>query len=116
MIGDDFLASGCSRSGERWIERATGDDGLEGGQERLALLAHRGEVASDPGERVGSGVAAEAVRYLLVPLEPTQVPLRLVVVEGDRQVVEEGAPRVLVEEEAFEQIARRRLRQAAPLS
>jgi hypothetical protein len=28
-----------SRSGRRWIERATGEDGVEGSQERLALLA-----------------------------------------------------------------------------
>ena len=31
---------GGSRSGEGRIERLAGEDGLEGGQQRLALLAH----------------------------------------------------------------------------
>src|SRR5258708_20631972 len=106
---------GRSRSGERWIERPTGDDRLEGGQERLALLAQGCQVASDPGERCCPRVAAEAVGDLLLNLEPAQIPLRLVVVEGNRQVVEEGQHRRLVEQEASKQVAGGRLRQASAL-
>jgi len=52
---------------------------------------------------------------LLLDLEPAQIPFRLVVVEGDAQVVEEGEHLLLPQQEPFEQVARGRLRQPASL-
>lgn len=49
-----------SRLGASRVERATGDDGFEGGQVRVSLLTHCCQMTSAPGEGVGSGVAAEA--------------------------------------------------------
>src|SRR5262245_50496151 len=95
-----------SRSGKRGIERAVDEDGLESGQRRLALLAQRREVPSLGGERCRSHVAAEAARNLLLDLEPAQIPLGLIVIEGDGQVGEEGQHLVLPQEQPFEQVTR----------
>ena len=67
-----------SVSAQGGIERATGEDGLQGGQERLALLAKGRQVASEPGEGVRAGIAAEAAGDLLLRLEGSQVALGLV--------------------------------------
>src|SRR5258708_24143223 len=67
-------------------------------------------------ERFGTGIAAEAARGLLVQLEPAQVALRLIVVEGNAWVVEEGEHGLLVQVESFEQIARRKLLYAPALA
>ena len=40
-------------------------------------------------------------------LEVAQITLCLVVVEGNRQIVEEGEHLVLLQQESFEQVARR---------
>jgi len=37
----------CDSSGEGWIERLASEEGLEGGQQRYALLAQRREVLFD---------------------------------------------------------------------
>ncbi len=72
------------------IERLASEDGLQGSEERHALLAHRGEVASDASERLGAAVGAEGARNFLLDLEHAQILLRLVIVEGDGEVVEES--------------------------
>ncbi len=90
------------RSGEGGIERLAGKDGLQGGQQRLALLAQGREVAAQAGERLGAGIAAEAARHLLLDLEPTQVALGLVVIEGNCEIVEEGQHLVLAEHEPLQ--------------
>jgi hypothetical protein len=102
-------------SGEGRREGLAGEDGLEGGEQRLALLAQRRQVASEAGERIGSRVAAEAARDFLLDLEPAQGTLGLVVLEGDGEIVQEGEHPLPVQHEALEQGARRRLGQAAPL-
>jgi hypothetical protein len=72
------------------------EDGFEGGKQRLALLAHSGQVGSEAGEGVSACIAAEAARDFLLDPEPSQVALGLVSVEGARQVVEEGERLVLL--------------------
>ena len=57
---------------------------------------------ADPGERLGAVVRAEATRNLLLDFEHAQVTLSLIIVEGDRQVVEERQHLLLAEQEAFE--------------
>src|SRR5712691_13339628 len=102
-----------SRSGERRVERLAGEDGLQGGQQRLALVAQGRQVASEARERRATGIAAEAAGDFLLQLEPAQVTLRLVVVEEDGKVVEEGQHLVLPEGESLEQVARGRLGEAS---
>ena len=46
----------CDSSGEVWVEWLTGDDGFEGGEQRHALLAEGGKVASEAGERIRAPV------------------------------------------------------------
>src|SRR5690348_2005957 len=110
------LARLCSRSDEGRIEGLAGEDRLEGGQERLALLAQRREIPAQARERISSCLAAEAARDFLLHLEPAQVAFRLVIVEGDGEVVEEGQHLLLAEGEALEQVARRRLGEPAALT
>src|SRR4051794_39908181 len=43
---------GGNNSGERGVERLTGEDGLEGREHGVALFSQGGEVPADPGEGV----------------------------------------------------------------
>lgn len=94
-------------SDEGGIERLTGEDRLERREERLALLAKRGQIASDARECCSAAGRTKAARDFLLDLEHAQVVLGLVVVEGDRQVVEEGQDLLLAEPELLEEIAGR---------
>jgi hypothetical protein len=91
-----------SRSGERRIEWSASEGRLESGQQRLALLAQRCELASQAWKRCGPCIAAEAPRDRLLDLEPAQVALCLVVVEGDGEIIQEGEYLLLAEGEPFE--------------
>src|SRR5258707_1312042 len=84
-----------SRSAPGGIERTTGEDRLQRGEQRLALLAKRREIAAQAGECVRARIAAEAARDLLVHLEGPQIPLSLVIVEGNGEVLKEGQRLVL---------------------
>jgi hypothetical protein len=53
-------------------------------------------------EGVGPCVAAEAAGDFLLDFEPAQVTLCLVVVEGDREVIEEGEDLLLAKQETLE--------------
>ena len=75
-------------------------------QEALALLAHGCKIAAEAGERVRARIAAETARDLLVHFEGAQIPLSLIIVEGNGEVLEEGQDRRMTESEPFEQIAR----------
>ena len=110
LLGASYGQLIGNRSGRRWIERVTSEDSGEGRQERLALLAESRQIPSD--RRIGSGslVAAEAARDLLLDLESAQIAFRLIVIEGDGQVIEEGERLLLLEQEPFEEVARGRLR------
>src|SRR2546422_1202449 len=52
-----------------------------------SLLTQTGDVATNASERLGSLLAAEATRYLLLYLGHTQVPFSLVVVKGHSEVM-----------------------------
>src|SRR5258707_15469545 len=54
-------------------------------------------LAAEACEGVSAGIAAEAAGHFLLHLERPQVALGLVVVEGNRQVVQEGEHRVLAQ-------------------
>src|SRR5262249_9665465 len=110
------LKSGSSRSGEHRIEGPTGEDGVEGSQKRLALLAQRRQVAADRRVRRRAVVSAKTASDLLRDLEPAQIALGLVVGEGNREVVEEDEHLVLAEEEAPQSIAGGRLCQPSALA
>src|SRR5258708_27939745 len=105
-----------SRSAQGRIEWRTGEDGLQRGQQRLALLAQGRQIAAQACEGVRARVAAEAARHLLVQLEGPQIALGLVVVEGDGQVREEGEHLVLAQPQALQEIARGRLLDASALA
>jgi hypothetical protein len=79
-------------SGEAWKVWLTSDHRLEGGQQRHALFSEGGQVAAQAGERVGSAVRAEAPGDLLLDFEQAQIAFRLIVVEGDGQVVKARLP------------------------
>jgi hypothetical protein len=64
----------------------------------------------------GSTLRAKRAGDFLLHLEYAQILLRLVVVEGNRQIVEEGEHLVLPQQKSFEQIARGGLRQPTALS
>ncbi len=100
---------------EGWTERRAGEERLEGGQEPYLLLSQGGEIASEASERYRSPLRAETARDLLLRFEQAQVPLRLVVIKGNRQIVEEGEDLVLPEEEPFEQVADRELLEPSTL-
>jgi hypothetical protein len=110
-----FDVSSC-RSGKGWKDGPTGDNGLEGGQQRLDLLAQGRQVAAEPGQRRGLGVAVEAAGDLLQDIEATETALRPVVVEGDRRDVEERQHLFSDQDRPFEQVAGGRLRQASALA
>lgn len=80
------------------------------------MLAQGREVASQAGEGRGSCVAAETAGDFQLDLEAAQVALSLIVVEGDRQIVEERQYLLLDKDEPFKQVARGRLREASVLA
>lgn len=75
-------------------------------EEGSALLMQRGEIAAQTSEGLRACVGAETARDLLLGLEQAQIPLGLIVVEGNRQVVQEGEDLSLPEPQALQQIAR----------
>jgi len=103
-------------SAQSRVEWLAAKEGLQCSQERHPLLAHRGQVATDPGERFGTAVRSERASNLLLDLEHAQVLLGLVVVEGDGEVVQEGQHRVLAYPQAIEQAAWGRLLQTSALA
>ncbi len=60
IVGTMSVLRDRSKSAQRRIERATGEDGLQGGEERLALLAQGRQIPAEPRERLRAGIAAEA--------------------------------------------------------
>src|SRR5260221_7114409 len=103
-------------SGELGREKLAGEDGLHGGKQRGALVAQGRQIASQHSERAGAGVAAEAAGDLLLDLERAQIALSLVVVEGNRQVIEEGQDRLMPQDQPLQKIARRGLFQSSSLT
>ena len=89
-------------------ERLTSTEGLQCGHERQALLAKRGELPAQAGERLRAAGRAAGARELRRDLEHRQVLLRLSVVEGDRELSEEGEHLLLAQPEARQQLARGR--------
>jgi len=77
-------------SGQGRVDELSGEDGCERGQQRDTLLVQRREVATNARERRSAAGCAEAARDLLLDFEHAQVAFGLIVIEGDRQVVEEG--------------------------
>lgn len=61
-----------------------GEEGFQRREEWVALLPQRGEVAAEPGEGGATTIGAKATGDLLLHLQHAQVPLGLIVVEGDR--------------------------------
>jgi len=104
-----------SRSAQGGIERPTGEDGLQRSEQQVALLAKGCQIAAQARECGSTGIAAEAAGHFLLHLAGPQVALGLVVVERDRQVVEEGEHLLLAQPPTFEEIARRRLLDPSPL-
>ena len=78
-------------------------DGIEGAE---CVLAGGGDLAADAAERLGGVLAAEQSGDLLLKLHHPDVTLRLIVVEGDVKVGEEGLDLGAVPVEPFKQIPR----------
>src|SRR5260221_13405050 len=92
----------CSaQGGQEW---ATGEDGVGGLQEGVPPLAQRRSIAPDAAIRVRASVSAEAPRDFLLHLVHAQILLRLVVIEGKGEVVQEGEHLGLAEPELLEPI------------
>jgi site-specific DNA recombinase len=73
------------------------------------------QLAAQPTKGFGARHRAEGARDFLLDFEHAQIPLGLVVVEGDREILEEGQDLVLSHPKAFEQLARGRLLEASTL-
>src|SRR5260221_5239294 len=91
------------------MECSTGEGGLEGVEDRAALLAPGGADRAKAAEGIGTGVAAEGARDLLLDFDHAQVPLRLIVVEGHGEVLEEQERLMFIHPEPVEQVAGRAL-------
>lgn len=85
-----------------------GEEGVERVEQRYALFAERREIAAQAREGVTAALRAEAAGDLLLGFEQAQIALGSVVIEGNRQVVQEGQHLFLPQPQAFEQIARGR--------
>ena len=79
-----------------------------------AVLPGRGEIAADTTEVQQGGKVAEGAGDLLPQLYHSQIALREVVVEGDREVAHEGENAVGVVPEAIKQVAGFALSAATP--
>jgi len=82
----------------------------------VALLAHRGDVASDAGEDVGALAGAERARDFLADFDHPDVALREVVVERRIEVVHEREDRRPVLVEPPDEVAALGAGRASPFS
>ena len=82
---------------------------LQGGEQMTPLFAQRRQVRAKTAKDVGSPRCAEAARDLLLHFDHANISLGLGIIKRHTQVMQEGENRVLVQREAIEQIARRRL-------
>ncbi len=101
--------------GEAGVERLPDEAGFERSEELDALLVTCGQIAPEPAERLSASRGAERAGDLVLDLEHPQVTLRLVLIEGDGQVVEEGEHLLLAQPQALQEILRRRLLAAPTL-
>jgi hypothetical protein len=65
-----------SESGENWLAQQRV---LQSSQDRLALLAHGGEIPSDATKHRRSSLVAEAARDFLLDFDHANIPFRLVI-------------------------------------
>src|SRR5260221_9587522 len=79
------------------------------------LLWERGAVPPKARDRRRAAVRAERAGNLLLDFEHAQILLGLIIVEGDRQVVQEGQHLLVPQAQPLEQIARGRLLDSSPL-
>ena len=82
---------------------------LQGGEQIKTLFAQRRQIRAKTAKDLGSHRCAEAARDLLLHFEHPNVSLGLGIIKRHTQVMQEGENRVLVQREAIEQIACRRL-------
>ena len=79
--------------------------GLQSSRDRLPLLAHRGEIASNASKKAGSIVTAEGPGDFLLHVDHAKLSLGKVVVKRDSQIRHEGQYGVLMLAQAIQQIA-----------
>jgi len=72
----------------------TTKEALQSSEQGIALLAERGEIATDAGEGVGTLLAAEGPGDLLLHLDHAHVAFSLIVVAGEGKILPEGEHRV----------------------
>ena len=87
----------------------TAQSGLQRGQQIHALLAQGRQVASDATKGYCSRLAAEGARDLLLHFDHAHIPLHLVIVKRHDEAVQEGQHRLLIADQAVQQVARRTL-------
>src|SRR5262249_32315996 len=71
-------------------EGASGADRSQSVEPVLSLLAHRGEIAAEAAEDRGTGPRAKGSSNVLLDVHHPQIPLGLIVRQGQRQVIGKG--------------------------
>ena len=96
---------------DEWVSQEDAAQGVEGVD---AVLPGRRDISADTAEVHEGAKAAEGAGDLLPQLHHSQITLREVVVERDREVAHEGEDAVVVVPESVEQVAGFALFGAAP--
>src|SRR5438874_7723250 len=83
----------------------TSKSGLQSRQQRQALFAQRGQIASNAAKGLGTRHATEATGDLLLHFDHPKIPLGQIVVKIHAQIFQEAEESLLVFAHPIEQIA-----------